>query len=87
MEVGNIAKPATFKTFIHLSYKNTLLIFCDGAFNISNEKNINQLFWGVTQKYEMYVFFNLILLIEPFSYMTKKLRQKVKYLENEKLLR
>ena len=42
MEVGNIAKPATFKTFIHLSYKNTLLIFCDGAFNISNEKNINQ---------------------------------------------
>ena len=27
---------------------------------------------------------NLILLIEPFSYTTKKSRQKVKYLENEK---
>ena len=27
---------------------------------------------------------NLIFLIQPFRYMTKKLRQKIKYLENEK---
>ena len=27
---------------------------------------------------------NLIFLIKPFSYMTKELRQKFKYLENEK---
>ena len=28
--------------------------------------------------------FNLILIIKPFFYMTKKSRQKLKYLENEK---
>ena len=29
---------------------------------------------------------NLILIIKPFSYMTKKSRQKLEYLENEKSL-
>ena len=28
---------------------------------------------------------NLIFLIKPLSYMTKKSRQKFKYLENEKM--
>ena len=27
MEVGNITKAATFKSFFHLSYKNTQLLF------------------------------------------------------------
>ena len=27
MEVGNITKAATFKSFLHLSYKNTKLMF------------------------------------------------------------
>ena len=31
MEVGNITK-TTFKSFVHLSYKNTVTFFCDGAF-------------------------------------------------------
>ena len=31
--------------------------------------------------------FNLVLLIEPFCYTTKKLREKDKYLENEKSFR
>ena len=28
MEVENITKAATFKTFFHLSYKNMQLLFC-----------------------------------------------------------
>ena len=32
MEVGNITKASTFKSFPHLSYKNTQLLFCDSAF-------------------------------------------------------
>ena len=31
-EVGNITKASTFKSFPHLSYKNTQLLFCDSAF-------------------------------------------------------
>ena len=32
MEDVNITKAATFKSFLYLSYKNTQLLFCDGAF-------------------------------------------------------
>ena len=32
IEVENIKKAATFKCFLHLSYKNTLLFFCDSTF-------------------------------------------------------
>ena len=32
MEVGNITKLATFKSFLHQSYKNAQLLFCDSAF-------------------------------------------------------
>ena len=32
MKVGNITKGATFKSFFHLSYKNTVTFFCDSAF-------------------------------------------------------
>ena len=42
MEVGNITKAAIFKSFIHLSHKNTQLLFCDKAFSFYNEKNINR---------------------------------------------
>ena len=35
MEVGNITKASTFKSFNHLNYKNTqLLFFATGLFNI-----------------------------------------------------
>ena len=33
MEVENITKAATFKSFLHLSYKNTQnTLFCDSVF-------------------------------------------------------
>ena len=32
IEFGYIAKTATFKSFLYLSYKNTKLLFCDSAF-------------------------------------------------------
>ena len=32
MEVGNITKAATFKSFLHLNYKNKQLLFCDSGF-------------------------------------------------------
>ena len=34
MEVGNITKAATFISFLHVSYINTQLLFCDSFFNI-----------------------------------------------------
>ena len=55
MEVGNIAKAATFKSFLHVSYKKAQLLFCD---SVTYEKN-NQWFLGVTQKYELPVSFNV----------------------------
>ena len=42
MEVGNITKSAIFKSFLHLSYKNTQSFFCDSAFSYFNETNINR---------------------------------------------
>ena len=43
MEVGSITKTATFKSFLHLSYKNTQLpFFVDGAFKYFNETNIER---------------------------------------------
>ena len=32
IEIGNITKPTIFKSFLHLSYKNTLLLFCGSVF-------------------------------------------------------
>ena len=32
MKVENITKAATFKSFLHLSHKNSQLLFCDSAF-------------------------------------------------------
>ena len=57
IEVGNITKAATFKGFLHLSYKNTQLLFCDSVFSIFQEKIINRWFLWVTQKYELRVSF------------------------------
>ena len=42
MEVGNITKAATFKGFLHLSYKNTQLLFCDSDFKYFHETNISR---------------------------------------------
>ena len=43
MDVGiNITNAATFKSFLHLSYKNTQLLFFDSAFLYFHETNINQ---------------------------------------------
>ena len=42
--------------------------------------NIGQYVYYDAIKFEI----NLIFLIKPFCYMTKKSRQKVKYLENKK---
>ena len=62
MDVGiDITNAATFKSFLHLSYKNTQLLFFDSAFLYFHETNINQWFLGVTQKYELRVSFNFWL--------------------------
>ena len=46
MEIGNITKAATFK-----SYKNTINFFCDSAFAIIfMRQTLTDNFWGVTQK-------------------------------------
>ena len=42
MKVGNIIKAATFKTFLHLSHKNTQLLFCVSVFQYFHETKINQ---------------------------------------------
>ena len=48
MEVRNIKKAATFKSFPHLSYKNTqLLFFVAVLFNISMRQKLTECFWGL----------------------------------------
>ena len=48
MEVGNITKAATFKSFLHLSYKNTqLLFFVTVLFNIFMRQTLTKDFWGL----------------------------------------
>ena len=42
MEVGNITKAATFKSFLHLSYKNTITFFIIVHLNIFHERKIKQ---------------------------------------------
>ena len=58
MEVVNIIKAATFKSFLRLNYKIHNYFFVIVLFNIFREKNINRLFLGVIQKYELRVFVN-----------------------------
>ena len=46
------------KSFIRLSYKNTITFYVTAFFNIFQEKSINRWFWGVAQKHELCVSFN-----------------------------
>ena len=45
MEVGNITKAATFKSFLHLSYKNTVTFFMAVLFNIFMRQALTDTFW------------------------------------------
>ena len=57
MEVGNIKKAATFKSFLHLSYKNLQWLFLWPCFlNIFMRQTFT--FLGATQNYELRVSFN-----------------------------
>ena len=48
MEVGNITKTGTFKSFLHQSYKNTqLLLFVKVLFNIFMRQTLTDDFWGL----------------------------------------
>ena len=48
MEVENITKAATFKGFLHLSYKNTqLLFFVTALFNIFMRQTLTDDFGGL----------------------------------------
>ena len=48
MEVRNITKAATFKSFLRLSYKNTqLLFFVTVLFNIFMRQTLSDDFWGL----------------------------------------
>ena len=48
MEVENITKSATFKSFLHLSNKNTqLFFFVTVLFNIFIRQTLTDDFWGL----------------------------------------
>ena len=48
MEVGNIAKAATFKSFLRLSYKKAkLLYFVIVVFSIFMRQTLTDDFWGL----------------------------------------
>ena len=77
MEVGNIAKAASFKSFLHLSYKSMQLpFFVKVLFKHFHVTNIHQwFFWGGegggTQKYELRVSFNKTSLLQLLSSYVK----------------
>ena len=54
----NITKEATFKSFLHLSYQNTKLLFLWQCFLIFSWDKHNQRFFGIIQKYELRLSFN-----------------------------
>ena len=48
MEVGNIIEAASFKSFLHLSYKKTQLLFIVTVlFNIVMRQTLTDDFWGL----------------------------------------
>ena len=47
IELGNIAKAATFKSFLHLSYENTFTFFVTVLFNIFMTQTLTDDFWGL----------------------------------------
>ena len=50
MEVGNLTKAATFKSFFHLSYKNTQLLFSVAVlFNVFMRQTLTNAFWGLNK--------------------------------------
>ena len=50
MEVGNITKAAAFKSFLHLSYKNTqILFFVTVLFNFFVRQTLTNDFWAFTK--------------------------------------
>ena len=59
MEVVNIVTAAFLKKIFHLSLKIHNYFLVTVLFNIFREKNVNWLFLGVTQKYELRVSFNV----------------------------
>ena len=66
MEIRNSTKAATFKIFLHLSYKNTLLSFLwIVLFQYFHETNIKRWFLGVTQKCELRVSFKYFTIFIP----------------------
>ena len=70
MEVENITKTATFKSFLLLSYKNTQLLFLQIVlFNIFMIQTLTDDFWGLTQKFELRVSFNI-----SFNFINKKIK-------------
>ena len=61
MEVENITKVPTFNSFLHLSYKNTYLLYLRQCFLIFLMRNIlTDDFLGLHKKYELYVSFKYI---------------------------
>ena len=70
MEVENITKTATFKSFLLLSYKNTQLLSLQIVlFNIFVIQTLTDDFWGLTQKFELRVSFNI-----SFNFINKKIK-------------
>ena len=70
MEVENITKTATFKSFLLLSYKNTQFHFLQIVlFNIFVIQTLTDDFWGLTQKFELRVSFNI-----SFNFINKKIK-------------
>ena len=63
MEVRNVTKAATFKSFfLPKLLHHTVTFFCNRAFQYFHEINIRQWFLQVTQKYELHISFKSALL-------------------------
>ena len=72
MDVGiNITKAATFKSFLHLSYKNTQLLFLTVFFDIFMKQTLTNDFWGLHKN--MNCAFPLI-----FGYVERRLGERAK---------
>ena len=78
MEVGNITKAATFKSFLHLCYKNIELLFLwTMLFNIFLRQTLPDDFWVLHKN--MNCMFPLNVTINDFSVDQSKKKAFLKF--------
>ena len=72
-KLKNIAKAATYKSFLRLSYKNAITFFVKMLFNIFMRQTLTEYFWGVHRNMNCTFALNVYL---RFSWIEKVFKEE-----------